>query len=204
MPSSTRPLPGPPPIARRRLLALPAALALPALALAALGGCAGFGAPSELVISEAELQDRVERQFPQQQRLLELFDVSLRAPRIRLLPDRGRLASALDLDLRERLGGRRLSGSVAFDSALRLEPSDMSLRLAQVRVDSVRLGGPAGDLSQLGGRVAAVLAETLLEDMTVWRATPAQLDRLRRAGLNSGRVDITPRGLELHFGHGPV
>lgn len=171
---------------RRRLLLCAAALPL--------AGCAGLGGPRSLVLGEAELQARLAAQFPQQRRLLELFDVTLSAPRLRLRPEQNRVASELELELRERLGGQRLNAQIAFDSALRFEPSDSSLRLAQVRVERLAAGT---DSTLPLPRIASLLAEQLLEDLAVWRASPEQAQRLQRAGVQTVRVQITPRGLEL-------
>ena len=68
-----------------------------------LPGCAGLGGPRVVTLGEAELNTLVARQFPRQQRLLEVFDVEISRPALRLLPERNRLAVTLALSARDRL-----------------------------------------------------------------------------------------------------
>jgi outer membrane murein-binding lipoprotein Lpp len=74
-----------------------ALLGLAAVGSLTLAGCASL-APRELLLSQAELQTLLERQFPRQQRVLDLLDVNLLRPRVRLAPERNRIVTALDLN----------------------------------------------------------------------------------------------------------
>ena len=172
----------------RSLLALVLALGL--------GACAGLG-PRTVRVSQAELEGRLAQQFPRQQRVMELVDVTFATPRLRLLPERNRVATELDFTAADRLSGRPWRGAIALDYALRFEPADASVRLAQVRVDRVSLEGGGGALPVVGQRLGALLAERLLDDQIVWRAQPEQLARLQRAGGATGVVNVTAAGLEV-------
>lgn len=123
---------------RRRSFAL-SALAVASSGLALLG-CASLGGPTVFTLGEAELQTLVGRAFPQQRRVLELLDLELRLPSVRLLPEHNRLALSLAVEGRDRLSARALQGAIDFDTALRWEPADQSLRLTQVRVQRLSLG----------------------------------------------------------------
>ena len=102
-----------------------------------LAACSPWTGPRLITLGEAELADRVARLFPQTRRLLELLDIELSAPSLRLLPESNRLALALWLRTRERLLGKAGHGQLAFDCALRWAPQDASLRLTQVRVQQL-------------------------------------------------------------------
>ena len=102
-----------------------------------LAGCSGWAGPRVITLGEAELADRIGRLFPRSQRLLELLDIELSTPRLRLLPESNRLALSLWLRTRERLLGNVGHGQLAFDCALRWEAQDFSLRLTQVRVQQL-------------------------------------------------------------------
>lgn len=111
-----------------------------------LAGCSGWTGPPVITLGEAELADRLGRLFPLNRRLLELLDIELSVPRLRLLPASNRLALALWLRSRERLLGNAGHGQLAFDCALRWVPQEASLCLAQVRVQQLwfeRGPGPA-------------------------------------------------------------
>jgi len=173
------------------------AAALPALGLLALTGCAGFGGPQSVTLSEAELARLIARRFPATQRVAEIADVTISSPRVWLIPERNRLGSTFDVSAAERLFGRALQGTLSMDCALRFEPADDSLRLAQVRVQQFQLDGGGGLLAPQAQRIGALLAERVLEDMAVYRLKPQQAERLRAAGLRAGAVTVTSRGVEL-------
>ena len=175
------------------------------VSLAWMAGCASPGAPRVITLSEADLAALIGRVFPLNQRVLELLDVQLTAPQIRLLPDRNRLAVDLSLSSRERLRGTETRGRLAFDSALRYEPQDASVRLTQVRVQQVQLDStgptptaPASDrLAGNAQRLALVLAERALEDLAVYRISADRQAKLRQWGVQPGAVTVTARGLEI-------
>jgi hypothetical protein len=175
---------------RRSLLALPAAL---------LAGCAGFGGPRVKVIGESELQSLLAREFPRRRRVLEVLDVTLSLPRVRLMPERNRIGTQLDLAATERLSGTTLDGEIALDYALRLEPSDGTVRLTQVHVDRLDLRAAGTALPLPMQRVGALLAEHLLDDYAIWRAPPEQAELARRYGGAASAVTVTSRGVEITF-----
>lgn len=170
-----------------------------ALAMAFLAGCAGLGGPRSVTLTQEQLQTLVERQFPRQQRLLEVIEITVARPTLRLLPERNRLATDLDLSAIERLSGRAVRGSLALDYALRYEPSDASVRLAQVHVQDAKLELGSGPLSPSSARVGALLAERLLDDFVIYRADAQKLKLLQQAGITAADIAVTSRGIELRF-----
>lgn len=174
-------------------------LAVAALsALLALGGCASLD-PRNLVLSQADLQTLVERQFPKDRRLLEVVDLTLNRPVVRLLPERNRIATELDLTVTERLSGRVVRGSLALDHGLRYEPSDGTVRLAQVKVQQLRLDLGGRPFSAQVERLGATVAEQALDDFVLHRLSDERRDALRRAGLERAEFVVTGRGIELRF-----
>lgn len=193
---------------RRHLLQSLAAPAIGAV-LAPLQGCAGLGGPPRITLSEAELAALVARAFPLQQRVLDVLDLQLSVPRLRLLPDSNRLAVALSLRAQERLRGGNVQGELAFDSGLRYAPQDATMRLSEVRVQHVVFAsGGDGSLAAsvidtlirppgVAQRIGRVLAELLLEDLVVYRVGAERLAHLRQLGLQPGAVTVTGRGVEI-------
>lgn len=177
-------------------------MAAVALGGGVLAGCAAL--PRTVVITEAQLQEKLAGQFPQRRRVMSLLDLDIGAPALKLLPDQGRVAARLTVDASERLTRKSATGTVDADSALRFEPSDMSLRLYQVRVARFDLADAGGAWPAPVRQAAAVVAEQLLEDQPVWRASSSQADRLRRAGVRDVQVRITSAGIELTLNDGSV
>jgi hypothetical protein len=170
------------------------ALLLPLILVA----CASLG-PREFTISQAQLQSAIERQFPRERRLLEVLDVTLLRPQVRLMPERNRIETQLELGAVERLSGRALRGSLALDHGLRFEPSDATVRLSQVKVNSLQLDVGGTPLQGQAARLGALLAERLLDDFVLYRVSDDKREALRRAGLADASVTVTGRGVELKF-----
>lgn len=103
--------------AARGLWAMGAMSAL--VVLVALVACSHVGAPQKLTLNEAELQRLLQSRFPQEQRLLEFFEVRASSPQLRLLPERNRLQAVLDVQARERILQSQFAGRLDFDAALR-------------------------------------------------------------------------------------
>ncbi len=184
------------PLSRRDGLVRAASLiALPAW----LAGCASLGGPTVITLGQPELNSLLERSFPLQRRLLDWLDVSLSRPTLQLLPERNRIAVAVAVLTQERLSARSARLALGFDSALRYEPRDASLRLNAVRVQRLGLdsaasvGPPAGFLARLG----QALAEQALENLALYSVPADRLAALRRLGLQPGAVTVTARGVEI-------
>lgn len=192
------------PTALRRVC-LAAALLMSTLAVS----CSVLDSTRSLTLSEADLQRRVEMAFPIDRRLLDVLDVMVSAPRLRLIPDRNRVATELNISTRDRLFGGRWQGRIALESALRYEASDQSLRLSQVRVQQFSVDGVTG--SGVGGsgsgggsmaraqaeRLGSVLVERVLEGFSLYRLPPGKAATLQRAGVMPGEVVINARGVEI-------
>lgn len=167
----------------------------------ALSGCAGLGGgPRTVEVSEARLVELMSRSFPRSQRYLNLFDVTLSTPRVRLMPAQNRIGTELAYSLGSSvLSERQMKGTLGLSYALRLEPSDATVRLTSVKVERFDLSGLpkayAGRAHQLG----ALLAENLFQDLVVHRLDAADLRRLEGRGLRPGALSVVPGGLRLEL-----
>lgn len=164
-------------------------------------GCALWEPPSRLVLSAADLEAAVARRFPVDRRLLDVLDVTVASPRLQLLPDRNRVATRWQVSTRDRVYRSQWRGSLALDSALRYDAGDHSIRLHEVRVSEFRMEDDQGAaaLGSRGERVAALLAEHLLEGLSVYQVPAERLARLQRAGVQPAGVTITAHGVEVAF-----
>jgi len=177
--------------------------AMSAAAAAGLAGCAGLGAPTVITLSETELRLLLAGVFPIQRRVLELFELELTTPMLRLLPAQNRLALTLNMSSRERLSGKVGSGHLGFDSMLRYDTRDASVRLTQVRIE--RLGFEAGAAAAINpaaqpsnvARIGQALAERALEELVIYRVPAERQATLRQFGLQPSSVTVTARGLEI-------
>lgn len=169
--------------------------ALAAAWVTLLPGCAGLGGPKVVTLGETELNALMGRQFPLRQRVLEIVDLEIARPVLRLLPERNRLAVDLKLSARDRLLASQRSGALSFDSALRFDPASQSVRLTQVQVQSLSLDGlPSGEAL---ARVGRLVAEQQLENLAVYTLTPERLAQMQQWGVTPGAVTVTARGVEI-------
>jgi hypothetical protein len=168
-------------------------------AAATLTGCAGLGGPPVLRFSADEIDNLVARQFPLERRVLELFDLRLTGPKVALLAERNRLATTLEIAARERFLRSEWKGRLAFDAALRWEPSDRSVRLAQVRVQDFAFEGSAGANRSGAERLGGALIERAIEDLSLYTLPAERAEQLAKSGYRPAAVTVTSRGVEITF-----
>lgn len=181
----------------RRCLLRFASVSAAASGWALLASCAGgFGTPS-IALSQRELQALIERQFPLDRRLLEVFDIQLSGPRLALLPERNRIALALSIGTRDRLRDLRWAGRLDFDSELRWNAADRSLRLAQVRVNDFTIDGAERGQRSGAERLGGALIERVLDEMAIYTLPAERAEALRAQGLAPAAVAVTSRGVEV-------
>lgn len=169
-------------------------------------GCASLLRPDAVTLSEAELARLMARSFPLDRRVLEVLDLRVEAPRLALLPERNRVGVQAAVQGRDRLFGGAWTARLDFDSQLRFEIADQSLRLSAVRVHGLVLdAGERADGGQdaLVRRVGPVLAERLLEGLVIYRLSPERAQALARQGVRPSAVQITPAGVEIRFAPPP-
>ncbi len=167
-------------------------------ALPWVGGCASLADMTRLFVGVDDLIAMLERQFPRRERFHDVIDVVLTHPRLRLVPQRNRLATELEVAATERLQGRSAKGSLALEYGLRYESSDASVRLAQVQVQSLRMDDAARAIGALQP-IGRVLIEKLLEDMSITKLSAQRADALRRLSLTRAALTVTDRGLDIRF-----
>ena len=184
---------------KRRSVALMCLSAVAALAAGVGLGCAGLGGPTTVTLRADEIQALVQKSFPRERRLLEVLDVSITAPRTRLLPDSNRIGAVLDVQARERLLGGSWAGRLDFDAALRWDAVDQSVRLTQVRVQDLLLSSTGNAARSSTERLGAAVAERMLEDLSLYRLSPERAAQLQQKGYTPSAVTVTSRGVEITF-----
>ncbi len=162
-----------------------------------LQACAGLAGSRTVRVGTEQIEAAMLRSFPLDRRLLELVDVRLSDPQLTLQPDRNRIRAVLRIGARMPYFGSTGVGRLSFDAALRFDPSDHSLRLSKVKVQDFSLNGADDNLRSTTERIAAAVAERMLEDLPIYRLDERLIDDLRRAGLRASRVTVEPSGVEV-------
>lgn len=189
----------PSPLTRRHL----GQALLGGFALQALSACSNPAVQlltsRRIQLSSDQLQAALSQRFPMEQRVAEVLDVRLSAPRLRLLPEAGRLATELKLDITERLLQSTYPASLALDFGLRFQPSDRTVRLRDVRVQQLVFTRLAPAYQELMNRYAPRLAERALQDQVLHQISESDWNTLQMLGLQPGEFKVTPQGLSLDF-----
>lgn len=160
-------------------------------------GCAS-PVPSEFTLSERQMLATLSERFPANRRVLEIFDVRLASPKLKLLPSEDRLMLGFDLGVQERmLTSRTFKGHLMFSSGLRFDAGDSTVRLARVRRENVALEGLPSLLASSVNRWGGLLAEELLDGLVVHTVERAAIDRAARLGVRPGALKVTDRGVTM-------
>ncbi len=171
-------------------------------AVAVLSGCAlQPPGPRTLEISEARLVERIARQFPMQRRVMEVFELTLDAPRVRLIPEENRIGTELDyvLGTAGRPSSRAARGRLSLSYGLRIDTRDQTIRLHEVRVGHFDAPGVPEPLGQHASRMGGMLAEALLKDFVVYRIRPEDLQASSRRGYRPAQLTMVPGALQLRL-----
>ena len=173
--------------ARRKLLTLGAAVVGTSL----LASCSSLIGPRQVEIPLHKLQAGLDRRFPINERLLELFDVQLTKPQLALQPDQDRVALNVEASVAPPFA-RAWTGNVAFSGRLYVDPGRSAVMMAEPRVDRLQLGNPEAERRLTS--VANGLIDSVARDLPVY--TFDQSD-LRYAGVQfvPTRIQTTRTGL---------
>ena len=183
---------------RRFLTAAPTGLALGGAAMWLLATPAALAQPSYTVPLE-QLQEMVSTKFPRSVPVQGLVDLTLQAPRLRLLPEVNRLGAAMVVDAAGAALRRGHAGTFDVEFALRYEASDRSLRAHQIklgRLDFPTLKPAVNDLLNVYG---PVLAEQSLREVTLHQLRPQDTALFDGMGLQPGPITVTAKGLTVAF-----
>ena len=174
-----------------------------AVMLLSLAGCAILNpGPKSVHVSEAKLQQLIGSQFPYNSRVLDVLDVLLSNPRMKLDAANNRIHTGLDLSVTPRnvaapLANRDLKGALEMSYGLRFEPTDNSVRMTDVRVKSLQINGASAQLQSLINQLGSVLAERVLKDYSLYKLSDKDLSAAKGWGYKPGAFTVSSDGLYL-------
>ncbi|KAH0438990.1 DUF1439 domain-containing protein [Paraburkholderia fungorum] len=181
--------------------------------LAALTGCSALGLtvslaacatpifpfiPSHYTFSQQQVQDAVQRKFPYQRTVSQVFEVALTNPVVGFLPDANRVSVKLDARLVSPFMQQPVDGVFTLSSELAYDAASKSVVLKSPNVDNVSVSGQAQAYTQQINAAAAVLATQLLTNYPIYTFKPEQL---QFAGVNyePGTITILTNGIRVQI-----
>ena len=177
--------------ARRRLLAGLAA----ACGAALLASCASVLGPREVDLPLHKLQAGLDRRFPVDNRLLELFDVRLSRPQLNVLPG-DRVSLTVDASVAQSFLRTPLAGTLAFSGRLYIDQARSGVYVAEPRIERFAVSGIDESIGRQLTRAANGVLDRALLDIPVYSF---RMEDLRYAGVQyvPTRIATTANGLRV-------
>lgn len=178
---------------RRRRALLASLATLPVAAL--LASCASLLGPRDVDIPLHKLQASLERRFPMDNRLLELFDVRLSRPQLAVLPG-DRVSLQVDASVAQSFLRNPLAGSLSFSGRLYVDPARSGVYLAEPRLERFAISGLDESVTRQLSRAANAVLEKAIRDIPVY---DFRMEELRYAGVQylPTRIATTANGLRV-------
>ena len=170
----------------------------------ALGGAAGLTllsaqAQPSFKVSSAQLQSAIASRFPKRYAASGLLDVTLQAPQLRLMAAQNRLGATLAVQSAGPALRRAYPGTFDLDFALRYEPSDLTIRAHELRVNTLQFEGLPPQASLLLSGYGLQLAEQALQGAVLHTLTAQDLALPDTMGLQPGDITVIASGLVVSF-----
>ncbi len=150
-------------------------------------------------ISGAQLQQAVAQRFPLRFPLGGLVELTVTAPRLRLLPLQNRLAAQVAVDAAGPALRRTYAGGFDMAFALRYEASDTTIRAHQLEVLDVQLPDTPPRTSELLRGTLPAVAQQALGDVVLHRLRPQDLALADALGLEPDTLAVTAEGVTVYF-----
>ena len=184
--------------ARRRFLLAACAAAGVSVSLAACAASTFPFIPDHYTFSPQQVQEAVQRKFPYQRTVSQVFDVALTNPVVGFLPDTNRVSVKLDARLASPFMPQPVNGVFTLSSELAYDATMRAVVLKQPTVDNVTVSGDAQAYTQQINAAAAVLATQLLTNYPIYTFKPEQL---QFAGVNyePGTITILTNGIRVQI-----
>lgn len=168
-----------------------------ALTALVLSSCASLTGPRRVEIPLARMQATLDRHFPANHRILEVFDIRLQQPRLSLLPD-DRVALTLQAEVAPPFMRQTWRGMLTVSGRLRVVAERNAVLLVAPRVEQLQLDGVDEATSAKLTRAASLLAERATLDLEVYHFRPEDL-RYGGVQFTPTTIATTPGALVITF-----
>jgi hypothetical protein len=154
--------------------------------------------PSHYTFSQQQVQEAVQRKFPYQRTVSQVFDVALSNPVVGMLPDANRVSVKLDARFASPFLQQPVDGVFTLSSELAYDAASRSVILKSPSVDHVSVSGEAQMYTQQINAAAGLLATQLLTNYPIYTFKPEQL---QFAGVHyePGTITILTNGIRVQI-----
>nr|WP_308635109.1 DUF1439 domain-containing protein [Massilia brevitalea] len=151
--------------------------------------------PREVDLPLSTLQSSLDRRFPMDNRMLELFDVRLTRPQL-AVHGGDRVSLSVDATVAQSFLRQPLAGSLAFSGRLYIDQSRSGVFMAEPRIERFEINGIDGAVQRQLARAANGLMNKVVLDIPVYTF---RSEDLRYAGVQyvPTRIVTTANGLRV-------
>ncbi|HEY8099256.1 MAG TPA: DUF1439 domain-containing protein [Burkholderiaceae bacterium] len=140
-----------------------------------LASCANLIGPHEVDLPLTRLQQNLDRHFPINHRVLEVFDIQLSQPQLTILPDSGRVSLTMATALSSPLLRQSRSGSLAFSGNLFLDTVRNAVFIRDARVDRFVIDGIDEARQRQLAVAASIVTDQIMNSMPLYSFHPEEL-----------------------------
>jgi hypothetical protein len=163
-----------------------------------LASCATLVGPREVEIPVARIQEAVARQFPFNNRYLELLDIYVTNPKVSLQPDTNRIVTSMDTSIAPPFLNKSWKGNLAVSGNLKFDPARNALVLAEPRVEQFAVDGIDSGYSNQIRKIGSLLAEQILKDAPLYTFKPEDL-KYGGTSFTLSKITTRPNSLVVTF-----
>lgn len=171
------------------------------LAAVWLNACASLLGPRDVEFPLAKLQASLNHKFPFNNRYLALFDVNVSNPKLALQPESNRVLTTMDASIAPPFMKNAWQGSFTISGALQYDAAKNAIVLTDPRMEKMEMAGIDPGYSRQIAKLGGLLAEELLNGVTLYTLPPEQL---RYAGTRFVPSKITASSESLVVTFEPV
>jgi Protein of unknown function (DUF1439) len=183
---------------RRRFLLAASAAAGTALSLSACAASIFPFIPDHYTFSQQQVQESVQRKFPYQHTVSQVFNVALTNPIVGLLPDTNRISVRVDAQFASPFLTQPVNGVFTLSSRLEYDVASHSVVLRAPNVDNVSVNGDAQAYIQQINAAAALLATQLLTNYPIYTFKPEQL-QFAGVTYEPGTITVLTNGIRVQI-----
>lgn len=118
----------------------------------------------EVKLSAAELNEKVAKRFPIEKNIGGLLEVTLTAPKVRLVEAGSRINADVDVSVRLPLSTKTIQGKLGFSGRPDYVPTSKSIFLRDAKIESVAMDNMLDALSAGVAKAATAVARELFDD----------------------------------------
>ncbi len=163
--------------------------------------CATLGGPHQVNLPLGRLQAGLDKHFPVDQRIFEMFQIRLSQPRLATLPEQERLSVAIAAAVATPLTPQSWTGSLVLTGKLAIDTARSAIVLREARVERLAADGMDETRQRLLAKTASLVAERILPEIVLYTF---KADELRHLGTQYRPIAIRPTADALRITFEPV